>query len=149
MKVLLVCSTGGHLLQMMRLRVAWESHDRVWVTFDGVDSRTLLEGERIVFASGPTNRSLPNLWRNFWLARRILREERPALVLSTGAGIAVPFLWLARRYGARSIHCDSITFSESISISAWLVRPFVDRFLVQWPGLAEKRRKAEYWGSVL
>ena len=37
MKLLLVCSTGGHLLQMMRLRAAWEAHDRVWITFDGVD----------------------------------------------------------------------------------------------------------------
>jgi len=149
MKLLLVCSTGGHLLQMMRLRAAWESHERVWVTFDGVDSRTLLRGERIVFAHQPTNRNLPNLWRNLGLARRVLRDERPDLVLSTGAGVAVPFLWFAHRFGARSIHCDSITFSESLSISARLVRPFVDRLLVQWPKLADERRKAEYWGSVL
>jgi beta-1,4-N-acetylglucosaminyltransferase len=148
-KLLLVCSTGGHLLQMMRLRAAWESHERVWVTFEGVDARTLLSGERIVIAHGPTNRNLPNLWRNLWLARRILGEERPDVVLSTGAGVAVPFLWFAHRFGAHGIHCDSITFSESLSVSARLVRPFVDRLLVQWPGLSGKRRKAEYWGSVL
>lgn len=149
MKLLLVCSTGGHLLQMMRLRTAWEPHERVFVTFEGVDSRTLLAGERVVFAHQPTNRSVPNLWRNFWLARRVLREERPDLVISTGAGVAVPFLWQAKSFGAGAIHCDSITFSESLSISAHLVRPFVDRLLVQWPQLAERHWKAEYWGSVL
>lgn len=149
MKLLLVCSTGGHLLQMIRLRRAWESHERVWVTFNGADSQSLLRGERVVFAHQPTNRNLRNLWRNFWLARRVLGDERPNLVLSTGAGVAVPFLCLARSFGAYSIHCDSITFSESLSISARLVRPFADRVLVQWPGLAEAHRHVEYWGSVL
>lgn len=149
MKLLLVCSTGGHLLQMMRLRAAWEGHERVWVTFDGVDSRTLLRGERVVFAHQPTNRNLTNLWRNLRLARRVLHEERPQLVISTGAGVAVPLLWLARRFGSASIHCDSITFSESLSITARLVMPFVDRLLVQWPRLADEHRKVEYWGSVL
>ena len=33
MKVMLVCSSGGHLAQLHRLRPWWEQHDRMWVTF--------------------------------------------------------------------------------------------------------------------
>ncbi|MGH2822930.1 MAG: UDP-N-acetylglucosamine--LPS N-acetylglucosamine transferase, partial [Thermoleophilaceae bacterium] len=51
-----VCSSGGHLLQMLELREAWDPFDRVWVTFDKSDARSLLGGERVVHAHGPTNR---------------------------------------------------------------------------------------------
>ena len=61
--MLLVCSTGGHLLQLLELRPAWESFPRVWVTFDKSDSVSLLQGEQVVHAHGPTNRSVPNLPR--------------------------------------------------------------------------------------
>ncbi len=150
MKLLLVCSSGGHLLQMTRLRSAWEPHERVWVTFDAVDSRTLLgDRERKIFAHQPTNRNLKNLVRNLWLARRVLREEKPDLVISTGGGVAVPFLWLARWFGAVTLHCDSITYSEQISLTARLVLPFVDRVITQWPQVAEKHPKTVYWGNVL
>ncbi len=66
--LLIVCSTGGHLLQMQELREAWEPFERVWVTFDKSDSRSLLRDERVVHAFGPTNRNIPNLLRNLRLA---------------------------------------------------------------------------------
>ena len=37
---------------------------RVWVTFDKSDARSLLAGEQVVHAYGPTNRNIPNLLRN-------------------------------------------------------------------------------------
>ena len=76
--VLLVCSSGGHLLQLLELRPAWEEFPRVWVTFDKSDSGSLLAGERVIHAHGPTNRNVPNLLRNLALARRVIRRERPA-----------------------------------------------------------------------
>ena len=66
--LLIVCSTGGHLLQMQELREAWEPFERVWVTFDKSDSRSLLRDERVLHAYGPTNRNIPNLLRNLRLA---------------------------------------------------------------------------------
>ena len=61
--LLIVCSTGGHLLQMQELREAWEPFERVWVTFDKSDSRSLLRDERVIHAFSPTNRNIPNLLR--------------------------------------------------------------------------------------
>ncbi|MGH3061637.1 MAG: hypothetical protein ACRDNA_09545, partial [Gaiellaceae bacterium] len=50
--VLLVCSTGGHLLQLLALRGAWGEFSRVWVTFDKSDARSLLAEEHVVYAHG-------------------------------------------------------------------------------------------------
>ena len=74
---------------------------RAWVTFDKSDARSLLADERVDFAHGPTNRSIKNLLRNLLVAWRVVRDARPKVMLTTGAGVAVPFAWVARLHGAQ------------------------------------------------
>ncbi|MEL7210820.1 MAG: UDP-N-acetylglucosamine--LPS N-acetylglucosamine transferase, partial [Actinomycetota bacterium] len=77
-KVLLVCSGGGHLAQLLRLEAWWKRHDRVWVTFEhAVDS--VPAGEQVHVAHSPTTRNIPNLVRNQALAVRVMKAERPDL----------------------------------------------------------------------
>jgi len=147
-ELLLVCSSGGHLQQLIALRHAWEDFSRVWVTFDRSDSRSLLVGETVVHAYGPTNRSLWALLRNFALAIRVLMSTRPRVVLTTGAGVAVPFVWLGRLSGARVVYVESATRIEAPSLSLRLVRPFVSQLYVQWPELQQALPSARYCGSV-
>jgi beta-1,4-N-acetylglucosaminyltransferase len=146
LRLLLVSSTGGHLLQLVALREAWDGFERVWVTFDAGDSRALLAGERVVHAHSPTNRNIPNLLRNFVLAWRVVREVRPGAVVTTGAGVAVPFAWLARIFGARIVYVESLTRIEGPSLTYRLIRPVVSRTYVQWPEL--RLRGALYRGTV-
>jgi beta-1,4-N-acetylglucosaminyltransferase len=146
--LLLVCSSGGHLLQLCALREAWEGLDRAWVSFDKSDVRSLLAGERVVHAHGPTNRSLGNLLRNGALAIRLVRELRPRAVLTTGAGVAVPFAWVARLYGARVVYVESMTRIEGPSLSMRLIAPVASRLYVQWPELAPRVRRARFAGRV-
>lgn len=147
--VLLVCSTGGHLLQLTMLRAAWEGRAAVWVTFDKSDSRSLLEGETVVTAYGPTNRSVRNALRNLLLAIRLLPRLRPAIVISTGAGVAVPFAWLGRLLGARVVYVESLTRSDEPSLSLRLIAPVAHRVYVQWPELAAAVRRARHAGNVV
>lgn len=148
-KVLLVCSSGGHLFEMLALRSFWSRCDATWVTFDTPDARSLLAGARVLHAAHPTNRNLPNLLRNVVRAWRTLRSERFDAIVSTGAGVAVPFLVLGRLLGVRTLYVESITRIGELSLSGRLVRPFVDEFLVQWPELARGRRGLAYRGQVL
>ena len=149
MKICLVASSGGHLLQLFRLRDAWISHDPFWVTFPNADAQTLLKKERVFWAHQPTNRNLKNLLRNLWLAWRILRREKPQLILSTGAGVAVPFIWVGRLLGIGAVYVESISRIDRLSLTGRLVYPVVHQFYVQWPDLAEKYSKAVYGGQVL
>jgi beta-1,4-N-acetylglucosaminyltransferase len=146
--LLLVCSCGGHLLQLVALRPVWEARDRLWVTFDKSDSRSLLAGESVIHAFGPTNRNIPNLLRNLRLAVTTVWRVRPRVVLTTGAGVAVPFAWLARLSGARVIYVESFTRIETPSLSLRLIRPVADRVYVQWPDLAARYPPARFVGDV-
>lgn len=146
--VLLVCSSGGHLLQLLALRDAWGGFARTWVTFDKSDARSLLRGESVVFAHGPTNRNTRNLLRNLLLAWRLCRRTRPAVVLTTGAGVAVPFAWVGRLVGARVVYVESFTRIDTPSLSCRLIAPFADRVYVQWPELAPAVPGSRYAGNL-
>ena len=146
--LLLVCSTGGHLLQLVALESAWSGFSRVWVTFDKSDARSLLRDEQVLYAYGPTNRSIKNLLRNLGVAWRTVRRVRPEVVLTTGAGIAVPFAWVGRLYGARVVYVESLTRITGPSLSYRLIRPIADRRYVQWEELHEALPGTRYAGTV-
>jgi beta-1,4-N-acetylglucosaminyltransferase len=146
--VLLVCSTGGHLLQLAALREAWADRPHLWVTFDKSDARSLLAGERVRYAYGPTNRNVKNLVRNFGLAWRLVRRARPRVVITTGAGVAMPFAWIGRAFGARVVYIESFTRIDGPSLSCRLIAPVADRLYAQWPELAGTLPRARFVGTV-
>lgn len=135
MKILIACSSGGHLTQALALRSWWGEHDRVWATFPVEDARSRLSNERVYEVHYPTVRNLPNLLRNFVLARRVLATERPDIVFSTGAAIALPFFMLARFFGARTVYLEPVDRITSAGMAGQLAYPFTDLFLVQWENL--------------
>jgi hypothetical protein len=137
MKIALVCSSGGHLAQLHRLEPWWRSHARVWITFDTPDATSLLEEERAVWAHHPTTRNLPNAVRNLRLAWQVLRAERPDVVVSDGAGIAVPFFLVAKVLGIRTIFVEVVDRVDSRTLTGRLVYPITDLFVAQ---LAEQTR---------
>jgi beta-1,4-N-acetylglucosaminyltransferase len=147
--LLLVCSSGGHLLQLVGIADAFASYSRVWVTFDKPDARALLQGERVLHAHGPTNRNIPNLLRNLRLAARVVRRERPCAIVSTGAGVAVPFAYIGRLLGIPVVYIESVTRITSLSLSGRMIRPVASDLFVQWPELAESVPGARYAGSNL
>lgn len=147
-ELLLVCSAGGHLLQLLALKDAWDGLSRVWVCDDASDARSLLHSEWVVYASGPPNRSPRNIVRNLVLALRLVARERPRVVLTTGAGTAVPFAWAARIAGARVVYVESLSRIERPSLACRLIAPIADRVYVQWPELAQAMPRARYVGTV-
>jgi UDP-N-acetylglucosamine:LPS N-acetylglucosamine transferase len=147
--VLLVCSPGGHALQLALLDDAWAGRTRAWVTLDQEDTRSLLKDEAVYYAYGPTTRNVANLVRNLWLAFRLLAGLRPRLIVTTGAAVAVPFAWIGRLSGSKVVYVESVTRIERPSLSCRLIAPAASRLYVQWPELARALPRARYAGSVL
>lgn len=149
MRILLVSSSGGHLVQLTTLRPWWEQHERLWITFDSTDTRSMLAGERVQFGYKPTTRNIPNLLRNMRMARRVMAEFRPNLIISTGAGLAAPYFWLAKRFGSRTVYLEVVDRIDSPTLTGRLVYPFTDDFLVQWNEQLEFYKGATCVGPVI
>jgi UDP-N-acetylglucosamine:LPS N-acetylglucosamine transferase len=144
----MVCSSGGHLAQLMALRPWWEQHERAWVTFDTLDATSRLSDEDVVWAHHPTTRNAKNLVRNSALALRTLRRFRPDVVVSTGAAVAVPFFWLAPLVGARTVYLEVFDRIDSRTLTGRLCRPASDLFLVQWPEQQQLYPHSQLVGQV-
>lgn len=106
MKVCLVGSSGGHLTHLYMLKPFWKDKDHFWVTFDKEDARSLLEGEKMYPCYYPTNRSLKALIKNTKIAWNVLHKEKPDLIISCGAAVAVPFFYIGKMMGAKLVYIE-------------------------------------------
>jgi beta-1,4-N-acetylglucosaminyltransferase len=147
-RALLVCSPGGHLLEMLLLEPAWSDLRRTWITLESSDVRHLLGAEEVILARGPTNRSISAFLSNLRLAWRIVRRERPDAILSTGAALALPFFLAGKLFGARTVYVESLARTSSLSLTGRLVYRLSDAFFIQWPD-ASRRRRARFAGGLL
>jgi beta-1,4-N-acetylglucosaminyltransferase len=136
-------------MQLFLLGDAWRGRSRAWVTLDREDARCLLAQEQVFWAHGPTTRNVGNLIRNLRLSWSLVRRLQPRVILTTGAGVAVPFAWMGKLLGARVVYVESLTRVDEPSLSCRLVEPVADRVYVQWPELARSMAKARYAGKVL
>lgn len=149
MKIALVGSSGGHLTHLLALSDWWRRHDRFWVTFDKKDARAALATERSYWCHFPTNRNFRNLLRNTALAWRVIREERPDVIVSSGAAVAVPFFYIGKLFGCATVYLEVYDRIEHATLTARLVRPVTDRMLVQWEEQQKLYRNTELVGELL
>ncbi len=129
---LLVGSSGGHLAQLHALADLWPARSRQWVTFDTPDAVSVLAEEEVVWAYHPTTRNLVNLVRNTGLAWRLLRRNRPDVIVSTGAAVAFPFFVLATLWRIPTVFIEVYDRLDTPTLTGRLCRPWASLFLVQW-----------------
>ena len=86
---------------------------------------------------------------NLWEAWGILRRERPRLILSTGAGPAVPFALVGKLLGIKSIFIESFTRVKKPSLAGRPMYYFADRFFYQWKTLAPYFPRGIYGGPLV
>ncbi len=127
-------SPGGHLAELERATAGIRFIDRFDVTFAG--GRPPREPPRRLYLVCHPRRSVVRTLRNLARSILIVLRERPRLVISTGADVAVPTCLVARLLGARLVFIE--TAGElAPTLAGRLVYPFAHLFIVQWP---EKRR---------
>ena len=91
---------------------------------------------------------MKNLFRNLVVAWRVVREVRPKAVVTTGAGVAVPFAWVARLHGATVVYVESLARIDGPSLSYRLIAPIAARRYVQWPELASMLPRSRFVGNI-
>ena len=148
MKIALVGSSGGHLTHLYLLKKFWENEDRFWVTFDKTDAKSILKEERFYPCYYPTNRNVKNTIKNTILAFKILRKEKPDLIISSGAAVAVPFFWIGKLFGAKTVYIEIFDRIDKPTLTGKLVYPVTDKFIVQWEELIKVYPKAINLGGI-
>ena len=146
-RVLAVSSGGGHWVQLLRIKAAFENCD---VTFVSVHEsyRAQVADHKFYVVSDANRWNLLGLIKSACRLIWIMLKEKPDVVISTGAAPGYLALQFGRILGARTVWLDSIANIERLSLSGRIVSHCADLWLTQWPHLA-RPNGPYYSGSVL
>ena len=146
-RVLAVASGGGHWVQLLRLRPAFEGCAVTYATVQP-SYAAQVPGERFHSFTDATRWSRWDLVKMVLEVCWIVIRTRPDVIVSTGAAPGVVALRLGKLLGARTVWLDSIANVETMSMSGRKVRKFADLWLTQWPEVARKEG-CVFKGAVL
>lgn len=146
-RVLCVASSGGHWVQLQRLKPAFDGHNVRFVS-TAKDLATQVAPKRFYYVRDAS------MWQKFALVLMAVRVMwivlvfRPQVVLSTGAAVGFFALLFGRLIGAKTIWIDSIANGEELSLAGRKVKRWATHWLTQWPELA-KPEGPKFVGAVL
>lgn len=147
-KIGLVGSSGGHLTHLIQLKEWYENKERFWVTFNKADAISQLKDEKSYWCYYPTNRNIKNLIKNTCLAFKVILKERPDLIISSGAAVAIPFFYVGKLFGVKLIYIEVYDRIDSPTITGKIVYPICDEFIIQWEEQRKFYKKAKLLGGL-
>jgi beta-1,4-N-acetylglucosaminyltransferase len=148
MKIALAASAGGHLTQVRKLETLYRNYDYFFVTFYAEPLKDLSKSERFYFVLNP-GRNIIKFLLNAVQSLGIFLKEKPDVVISTGAGVAIAMCWWARLFGRKVIFLEDWCVVKRPSLSGRLVYPAASLFIVQWESLLKYYPKAIFKGALL
>jgi beta-1,4-N-acetylglucosaminyltransferase len=144
-KICIVTSIGGHLDEVMRLLPVIKEHEYFFVVNAEGSLPKEIEEKTIRIVHSERD------WRliiNFWEAAWILLERRPDVIISCGAGPAVPFAIVGKTMRMKVVFIETFAAVERPTLTGRFLRPMADLFIYQWKTLAHAYPKGEYGGPI-
>lgn len=147
MKIALICSHGGHLTEILYLLEAFEGHKIFFITYNNFRTKDLDYRKYLLENIGTDPFKMS---KAFFQMFKILYNEKPDIIISTGSEIAIPAFIIAKLFRIKTIFIESWCRVKTKSGTGKIVYPLSDLFLVQWPELLEVYgEKAKYMGAVI
>lgn len=144
----MVSSSGGHWIQLRRLRPAFDGWSRYYAcTNPGY--RSTIDSDEHFFAVPEATR-----WNKLRLVSQaltvlwILLRTRPEVVVSTGASAGFFAMLFGHLLHRKTIWVDSIANVDELSLSGRQARRFADLWLTQWRHL-ERPEGPNWFGSLV
>jgi len=146
-KILAVASSGGHWIQLLRIRSAFEGY---YVTYASTEKSNYsdVEGHDFYALQDANRKSILNFFKMWLQIFGILRNVKPSIIITTGSAPGLMTLIIGKLFSTKNVWIDSIANVEKLSTSGKIARNFADLYLTQWEHLA-KPEGPLYKGSIL
>lgn len=146
-RLLAIASGGGHWIELLRLRPAFEGWDVAYVSmFENYTSS--VPGARYYIVPDASRFDKLAFPKVLAKALAIMLKERPHAIVTTGSAPMLAFLMLAKLMGAKTLWIDSIAQAEQVSLSGKVAKKLATKAVVQWPEVATAEG-LDCWGAVL
>ncbi len=135
------------MTELLQLEKAWKGKEHYFISDNRSNAVALSKKEKVYFVKCPRRNPL-NLVINLFESFNLFLQEKPDVVISTGADTAIATCLLAKLFGKKVVFIESFCRIKEPSVSGKIMYRIADLFLVQWKENLKFFPKAEYAGSV-
>lgn len=146
-KIVAISSGGGHWVQLLRLRPAFDGAKMVFATVNPGYAADVAGSEFRLIHDGNRHQKLA-LVKSAWSILLLLLIERPDIVISTGAAPGYFAIRFGKLLRMRTVWVDSVANAEELSMSGRKAGGCADLWLTQWAHLASEEGP-QHFGNVL
>ena len=149
-KVCLISSSGGHLEQIKQLKDVYKKYDCFYVVSRTKATEAMKQKHYIVSDLVRTNKIVMVLRMTRMLFEQfgIFIKEKPDVILTTGAAVAIPMCIIGKLFHRKVIYIESYARMTTPNKTGKLIYKFADLFIIQWESLRKYYPKAVYGGSI-
>ncbi len=153
-KIMLICSDGGHLAQILELKELFIKYDYLLVTEKSPATLPLSKKYKIKYLKTRSKgkrrnlKFLISLFINLFLSVKLLIKHYPKVIITTGSHTALPMCFLGKLFGCKVVWILSFARVDSRAFSADIVHPIANKFIVQWPAAQKYYKDAIYMGGI-
>ncbi len=155
MKIGIICSEGGHLIEALNVIEAFEGSDIFLITYNASHVGSVIQGklDRVYKISYSVSNLMLffKLVLNTFKMYRIFRKEKPDVLFSTGSEIAIPAFIIGKvLFGTKLIFLETIAKFNKPSGTGKMLFGISDKFIVPWKSLKKTYGdKAEFYGELI
>lgn len=153
-ELLLTCSAGGHLTQLLKVAGWMAAYNKILITERTKNTGQMksdLFNEILFIPHGGREEGIKYLFKlgyNFIISFFRYLKYRPKIVISTGAHTALPMLLIAKLFGSKVIFIETFAKIKSPSLTGRIIYKVADSFYIQWPELTRFYPEAKYKGKI-
>lgn len=149
-KICLVCSAGGHFEEIQQLKKVIDNYNHFFIITKNESTKKFNDSKYLV---GDYNRR--NFFTKVFSAIRLFTQEliifikeRPNVIISTGAAVAIPIFKIACFFKRKTIYIESFARIYDLSDTGKKLLNSSDLFIVQWKQLSEKYKQTKFGGHI-
>ena len=146
--ICVITSAGGHLTEAMKATAELKYYPTFYVTFKLPHIHDSLRRGECYFIEDPHTNCFKYL-KNSFQCLIVYLKKRPKVIITTGAGIAIPMCIIGKLFGSQIIFIEISARIRQPSRTAKILYPIADLFIVQWKPLLKYFPKAIYGGCFL
>nr|ADI22510.1 UDP-N-acetylglucosamine:LPS N-acetylglucosamine transferase [uncultured verrucomicrobium HF0500_08N17] len=147
LRVCCICSVGGHFKQILKIAGAWDNYDYFFVLFYKPVIDSFMKKEKVYLVCSPERNPFLFIY-NIFQSLLLFIKTKPDVVISTGAGMAIAMCYIAKLFGKKVIYIEDWCVVQSPTLTARIVYPIADLFIIQREHLIEFFPNAVFGGEI-
>ena len=145
--ILIVSSCGGHLFEIREFKNIYKKFNYHYILNDKIHIESDMKNKTTFVTHSERDYKI---LINFYEAYIFIKKYKPKILLSTGAGIIVPFSIIGKLFfNTKIIYIETVASINQPSLTGIIMKYLADDIFYQWKSLEKFFPKGRFIGSII